>query len=307
MSGSIFTVKQNSPVILTGIGVVGFVATTVLACRATLKMSEILEKGEKELEETQAELEYHYKSVPDRDDRDLKSYEKSRESVASKIKLKVAIEIAKAYAPSVIAGGISLYAFTHSHIILQRRNTGLAAAYMTLDQMYKRYRANVVADVGEEKDREYRFGVVEKEIVDPETGLVETARGIDSEEVKKRKKEFSDYAVMFGKENENWEPSTRQNILYLQSVIRYFEDRLRLKGRVFLNEVYEYMGYEPTEAGTQVGWIREAHQLGEGDGFISFGLEKNTENAVKFMNGTLSDVILDFNVDGVITHHLKRV
>jgi hypothetical protein len=173
--------------------------------------------------------------------------------------------------------------------------------------MYKRYRANVVADVGEEKDREYRFGVVEKEIVDPETGLVETARGIDSEEVKKRKKEFSDYAVMFDKANDHWEPSTRQNILYLQSVIRYFEDRLRLKGRVFLNEVYEYMGYEPTEAGTQVGWIREAHQLGEGDGFISFGLERNTENAIKFMNGTLSDVILDFNVDGVITHHLKKV
>jgi hypothetical protein len=293
MSGTIFTVKQNSPVLLTGIGIAGFVATTVLACRATLKVSEVLERGEKELADVERS--------------DDKLNESEVEKASFGVKLKTAIEIAKIYAPSVIAGGISIYAFTHSHIILQRRNTGLAAAYMTLDQMYKRYRANVVADVGEEKDREYRFGVVEKEIVDPKSGLVETGRGIDAEEVKKRKKEFSDYAVMFDKANDHWEPSTRQNILYLQSVIRYFEDRLRLKGRVFLNEVYEYMGYEPTEAGTQVGWIREAHQLGEGDGYISFGLERNTENAIKFMNGTLSDVLLDFNVDGVITHHLKKV
>lgn len=293
VSRQVFAVKQHSPALLLGVGVVGFVSTTVLACRATLKMSEILEKGEKEL----VDVKYT----------DDKLNEEEVQKASFGVKFKIAVEIAKAYAPAVAVGGVSLYAFTHSHVILQRRNTGLAAAYMTLDQMYKRYRSNVVADVGEEKDREYRFGVVEKEIVDPETGLVETARGIDAEEVTKRKKEFSDYSVMFDKANDHWEPSTRQNVLYLQSVIRYFEDRLRIRGRVFLNEIYEYMGYEPTEAGTQVGWIRDANLIGEGDGFISFGLEGNSENALKFMNGTLSDVILDFNVDGVITHHLKRV
>lgn len=293
MSRQVFTVKEHSPVLLLGVGFVGFTATTVLACRATLKMSEVLEKGEKEL----VDVKYA----------DEKLNEEEVKKASLGVKLKTAIDIAKLYAPAVAVGAVTLTAITGSHVILKRRNAGLVAAYTTLDSMFKRYRSNVVADVGEDKDREYRFGVVEKEIVDPESGLVETARGIDAEEVKKRGKEFSDYARMFGRENDHWEPSTRQNILYLQSVIRYFEDRLRLKGRVFLNEVYEYMGYKPTEAGTQVGWIRNADVIGEGDGFISFGLERNTENAVKFMNGTLSDVILDFNVDGIITHHLEKM
>lgn len=296
VSRQVFTVKEHSPVLLLGVGFIGFTATTVLACRATLKMSEVLEKGEKDLQA----MENLEKSTNELDHEEVKK-------ASLGVKLKTAIDIAKLYAPAVIVGAVTLTAITGSHVILKRRHAGVVAAYTTLDSMFKRYRSNVVADAGEDKDREYRFGVVEKEIVDPESGLVETARGIDAEEVKKRTKEFSDYAVMFGRENDHWEPSTRQNILYLQSVIRYFEDRLRLKGRVFLNEIYEYMGYEPTEAGTQVGWIRNADAIGEGDGFISFGLERNTENAVKFMNGTLSDVILDFNVDGIITHHLKKV
>jgi hypothetical protein len=284
VSRHLFTVKQNSPVLLLGLGTVGMVASTVLACRATLKMSEILDEAETLTE------------IVDKDD-NREVAEKAKMSV----KLQTAVKIAKHYALPVGLGIVSLSAITGSHVVLQRRNTSLAAAYVTLDQMFKRYRTNVLLDQGGDKDREYRFGVVEKEIVDPETGLVETARGIDAEAV--RDKEFSDYARMFDKYNDNWEPSPRQNLYYLQSVIEHFENVLRLRGYVFLNEIYRHMGYEITNAGQSLGWLKNDP---DGDGYISFGIESDSENAVKFINGTISDVIIDFNVTQ-ISNKLKRV
>lgn len=295
VSRQVFAVKHNSPVLLVGVGLAGFVTTTVLACRATLKMSEVLTQAEEDLKK--AQLHEEQEKALEQDDYDEKAGKKRTFGV----KLKIAVKIGRLYAPAVAVGMISVAALTSSHVILTRRNTGLAAAYAIVDKGFKDYRARVIEDQGEEKDQEYRFGVTEKEIVDPDTGLVETARGIDVEAVKAN--EAESYARMFDKWNENWEPSAKQNLFYLQSVIRHFEDVLRLRGWVLLNDVYEHMGYEPTYAGSQVGWMRN----GDGDGYISFGLERNTENAKKFLNGHISDVIIDFNVDGVIATKFKRM
>lgn len=293
VSRQVFTVKQHSPVLLFGVGAIGFVSTCILSVRATLNLSDVLEEGENLLKAAEKQ-----EKDPDYDTEVAKK-------AGISIRLQTAAKIAKHYALPAAVGVASIAALTGSHIILTKRNTGLVAAYATLDSMYKQYRARVVEDQGTEKDREYRFGVVEKAIVDPETGAVEMARGIDADAV--RKNGDSDYARMFDKYHEHWEPSYKQNIFYLNSVIQWLEMRLQHNGFVFLNEMYEYMGYEPTEAGTQVGWVKDAHLVKEGDGYISFGLEKNTENAVQFMNGTRHDVILDPNVDGVIVHKLRRI
>lgn len=288
VSRQIFTVKQNSPTLLLGAGVVGFVSTVVLACRATNQVSDILSQAETLVE------------IVDKDDN-----EEVAEKAKKTVKLQTAIKIAKAYALPVVVGTASIVALTSSHNILKNRNVGLTAAYATLDAMHKRYRANVIADAGPEKDQEYRFGLLEKEIVDAESGLVETAKGIDVEAVKKH--EASDYARMFDKWNEHWEPSHKQNLWHLQSVIKQCEDIMRLRGWVLLNEVYDMLGFEPTEAGSQVGWRKDAHLDGTGNGYISFGLELNNENAKNFINGTRHDVLLDFNVDGVITGKFRKV
>jgi hypothetical protein len=297
VSRQIFSVKQHSPVLLFGVGAIGFVSTCVLSVRATLNLSDVLEEAEKDLEK----IDETVKVTQGGEDVTEEVKQKAKLSV----KLQTSIRIAKHYALPAAVGVASIAALTGSHIILTKRNTGLVAAYATLDSMYKQYRARVVEDQGTEKDREYRFGVVEKAIVDPETGAVEMARGIDADAV--RKNGESDYARMFDKYHEHWEPSYKQNIFYLNSVIQWLEMRLQHNGFVFLNEMYEYMGYEPTQAGSQVGWVKDAHLVKEGDGYISFGLEKNTENAVNFMNGTRHDVILDPNVDGVIVHKLRRI
>jgi hypothetical protein len=286
----VFALREHSPGILLVVGAAGMVGSTILACRATLKMNEVLSEAEQEVEEIE---------------KDSKT-EATATKAKKNAKLQTAIKIVRHYGPAVILGAASLAAITGSHVILKNRNTGLIAAYTILDGMHKKYRANVVADQGEEKDREYMFGpIVEKEVVDPETGLVETARGLDANAIKED--EYSGYHRMFDKYNVNWEPDYRQNRFWLREVVSHFNDVLRLRGYVFLNEVYEHLGYERTEAGQMVGWIRGAEQTGDGNGYISFGLERNTDNAVAFINGTRHDVILDFNVDGVILGKFKRM
>ena len=69
---------------------------------------------------------------------------------------------------------------------------------------------------------------------------------------------------------------------------------LRARGHLFLNEVYDALGFERTQAGTVVGWL-----IGNGgDDFVDFGMYEAVNN--RFINGLERTPLLDFNVDGVI-------
>lgn len=69
--------------------------------------------------------------------------------------------------------------------------------------------------------------------------------------------------------------------------------RLALKGHVFLNEVYDKLGIERTPEGQIVGWVYD-----KGSGYIDFGLDSPESDT--FMSGKERSVWLDFNVDGPI-------
>jgi hypothetical protein len=81
---------------------------------------------------------------------------------------------------------------------------------------------------------------------------------------------------------------------FLIGMQNHFNDMLRINHNVFLNEIYDALGFERTPIGALVGWTDD----GDGDGFVDFGLFTN-ENA-RFVNRLEPVVLLDFNVDGVI-------
>ena len=89
------------------------------------------------------------------------------------------------------------------------------------------------------------------------------------------------------------------NFTFLRMKERYFNDSLRSKGYVLLNEVYEALGFEKADEFENIGWIyREKYREKDpiGDNFIDFGLHNNpyiTCDADKI-------ILLEFNVDGVI-------
>jgi hypothetical protein len=281
--------KYHSPVIMFGVGIVGVGTTAVLACRATLKMSEVLSEGEEHIKnvETAAEV-----------------VEEDAKKAVMGIKLQTAIKIAKIYAPAVIVGVASVGFLTGSHIILRKRNAALTAAYTIVDKSFKEYRARVVADQGADKDREYRFGVTEKEIVEegpngPETKFVKVLGDENTG------KGHSSYARIFDETHPSWSDVPNANTFFIQSRQNHANDLLRLNGVVFLNDVYDLLGMERSEAGQIVGWVSD----GEGDGYIDFGIWNAGVYSGKewLVHGHQDGIILDFNVDGPVHKKLRKV
>lgn len=281
----ILVTQKHSPILLFGVGVVGVVATVVLASRATLKMEELIGEAEELKEQIGEALE-------------TKKDEYSKEDAKKDgilVKSQTAMKIAKLYAPAVVVGVVSIGCFTGSHIILNRRNIALTAAYGAVDKAFREYRGRVVDELGKEKDQEFRFGVIEREVaVDTDDGVaVKTVKGADPEFAKKSGGR-SMYAILFDEGNRNWRPQWGDNQMFLRSQQQYAQDRLNSKGFLFLNDVYEALGFERTAFGQVVGWV-----LGNGDDLIDFGIV-DTYEGIRFVNGNEKSVWLDFNVDGMV-------
>jgi len=144
--------KQHSPAILFGVGVVGFGATVVMACKATLKVEEVLVDAQKTTQDIKTTQHTNY-SDSDR-----------RQDLAVHY-LHTSVRLVRLYGPAVAVGTISVAALTGSHHILSKRNAALTAAYSALAEGFAEYRKRVVKEYGEDKDREFRYGTETRELV----------------------------------------------------------------------------------------------------------------------------------------------
>lgn len=271
--------QKASPQILFGVGVAGMVGSTVLACRATLKMETVLDdaKGKLDTARTLQHREYS---------------EKDRSRDISLIYFQSGVKVVKLYAPAVIVGGLSIYALTSSHRILTRRNVALTAAYGALEKGFSEYRARVVDKYGEEEDRNLRYGTTKVEIVDPKTKKKKTVTRVNPNDP-------SIYARFFDPVSPSWNKEPEYNMLFLKCQQNYANDLLRSRGHVFLNEVYDMCGISRSKAGAVVGWLLTDDD--STDNFVNFGIfDDKTDQIRDFVNGREGAILLDFNVDGVI-------
>jgi len=271
--------RKHSPVILFSAGVVGVIGTVVLASRATLKLEEVLKESEQTLDQVNVFIDDEYS-------------EDDRQKDKVKVYIKTGISIVRLYGPSVLLGTASIAALTGSHVILTRRNGALMAAYAVLDRGFKEYRQRVVDKLGIEKDKEFRYGGDEREIVEetkngPKVKTVhDVIEGVPSI-----------YARVFDQTCSNWSSEHWKNQFFIQCQQNYANDLLRARGHVFLNEVYDMLNIPRSKEGQIVGWTRD----GEGDGFIDFGVFKGDAfEGMRFVRGDNGAVWLDFNVDGIV-------
>lgn len=113
---------------------------------------------------------------------------------------------------------------------------------------------------------------------------------------------------IFDEANVNWSSAGKQdpnayNRLFIQCQENYFNHRLGARGHIFLNEVYEALGFEHTAAGAILGWLKESTDPEfVVSGFVDLGI--HSEANLPFINGDSKDSILTFNVDGVIFHRI---
>lgn len=306
--------KKHAPEILIVSGTASMIAGTVAACKATVKAADVLAELNADMEPVR---ELHEKvengEVPEEKYPPM-AYKKEVVTTYAKYGL----QFAKLYAPSIILTGLGIFSIFASNNIMRKRCASLSAAYVTLDQMFKRYRKNVVDKYGEEVDHEMRYGIkkekIEVEETDPETGKIKKVK----KEVDVMSKDvpdgFSDYARFWDEScdgfytDESGRPNTDCNLYYLKAREKEANIRLRSQGYLFLNDVYKMLGIQPSIAGQSVGWVYDKtkdEQDQEGDGFISFQINKATVANARFIEGIEDVILLDFNVDGPILDRLK--
>lgn len=290
-----FLASQNSPQILFGAGVVGMMGSTLLACRATLKLEDVLDSIEADKHQA---LQVKTLVAAGEGPKNTTYTENEYRKDLAVISVRGVGNIVKLYAPSVILGAASIAALSKSHNLLQERNLALTAAYMAVDRAFTQYRERVVDRYGEDADRDLRYESEEIDIIDDETGkVVSTTRVINGP--------GSAYARFYDEVSSlNWSPDPDINLLFLRSQQNWCNDRLRSRGHMFLNEVYDELGLSHTKAGSVVGW---RWNVGSGDDYIDFGIWDGSQETVNdFFNGREGSILLDFNVDGVIYDKLEE-
>ena len=287
-----FKFKKHSPEILIVAGVIGTVASAVMACKATTKVSGIIDEAKEEIEQIHTVIE-------DENYADRYSEEDSKKDLTI-VYAKTGLKLVKLYAPSVILGVLSLGGIVASNNILRKRNVALAAAYATIDNSFKDYRKRVVEKFGTEVDKQLKYNIkaqeIEEIVVDEngnEKKIKKTVNVIDPDV-------NSDYARFFDESNPYWEKDPEYNLMFLKSQQRYANDLLKTQGYLFLNDVYKALGMEPTKAGQVVGWIYDPENP-NGDNYVDFGIyDLDNERKRAFVNGYERNILLDFNVDGNI-------
>lgn len=292
---SLLTLKKHSPSILMSAGLVGMVTTTVLASKATLKLEGVMD----EHDETLKTAKEFRASVIDAGDNDQvvmangKTVTYTEEDYKKDVVLlhvRTATQIGKLYWLAGAVGVVSIAAIVGGHVQLTKRNAALAAGYASLQMAYQKYRDRVIEEFGEEKDAEFRRPrEIVTEVKDAETGEVREETILDPNGL-------SLHARFFDESNVHWTKEPGYNQVFVQNQERFANDLLRTRGHVFLNEVYDALGMERTQAGAVMGW-----KLGMGDEFVSFGMfDKNNVKAREFVNGIERSILLDFNIAGYI-------
>lgn len=276
----VLVAQKNSPAILFGAGIVGMVSTTVLACRATLRVEEVLEKTQDGIETVEKVLAERRKDYTEQDAKKDKLY----------IYIRAGVSLGRLYAPAIVCGGLTVAALTKSHTILNKRNAGLLAAYTAVEKRFGEYRDRVAEKYGREQEDELYYELEKCEIDD------ESKAG-KKKTVKKARRGGSIYARFFSDQTtRSYSKEPEYNLLFLRAQQNFANDRLQSRGHVFLNEIYDSLGFERSSEGAVVGWIK-----GQGDDYIDFGIFDSSDmnRFYDFVTGA-EGVWLDFNVDGVI-------
>lgn len=287
-------IRKHSPEILMVAGVVGTVASTVLACKATLKVNEVLEEKKNTIDAIHTCLE----------NETIEYTEEDSKKDLTILYAQTGIKLVKLYAPAVILGALSITSIVAGHRILKKRNLALAAAYAVVDKGFKDYRKRVVERFGEELDKELRYNLKAKEIEE----VVKDKDG--NEKVEKKVVNIvdsenplngvSEYAKFFDEVSTNWSKDPEYNLMFLRRQQDWANEKLKATGYLFLNEVYDMLGIPRTQAGQVVGWIYDTKNP-NGDNYVDFGIyDVHSEAKRGFVNGVERSILLDFNVDGVI-------
>ena len=289
-----FQLKKHSPEILIVTGIIGIVTSAVMACKATTKINDILEDTKTQVDKVHTVLEDESIS------KETYSEEDSKKDLAI-IYAKTGLNFVKLYGPSILLGAVSIASIVTSNNILRKRNIALAAAYTVVDTGFKEYRGRVIERFGEELDKELKYNIKAENVKETFIDEDGSEKTVDKTvEMTDPHACYSNYARFYDDGCKGWTKDPELNLVFLKQTQQYANDRLRARGHLFLNEVYDMLGIPHSSAGQIVGWIYDEDNP-NGDNYVDFGIyDTYKEKSRDFVNGYERVILLDFNVDGII-------
>lgn len=219
------TIDQNSPTILTSLGVGGLIATVAFAIRGTVKATDILQQ------------EGHFR---------LEQYEKQTGEVAYPDDMFTTQEIIeltwKEYIPTAVMGVTTIACMIGANHISLRRNAALVSLFTMTERTLREYQTKVVEQIGEKKEEKVREAIAQDRIDEnppSEKTIVLTGNG--------------DY-LCFDTFSSRY---FRSDVEKLRRAENQFNKRLIRGEWLGINEFYDEIGLEPIELGDEFGWIAE--------------------------------------------------
>jgi hypothetical protein len=296
-----FQIKKHSPEILLGVGVVGVVTSGVMACKASTKVNAIIDEAK-----TTVNGIHRIAENPERMQQEEYTEEDIKKALAVTY-TRTGVELVKLYGPAIALGAASITCILASHNIVHKRNVALAAAYTAVDTSFKEYRGRLIERFGKELDRELKYNIKAEEIEETVTNEDGTETTVTKTvEVANLSPIGSMYAKFFDEYSSCWQKSSEYNYMFLIQQQNYANEKLQKKGYLFLNEVYEMLGLQKTQAGQAVGWVYDKNHP-KGDNIVDFGIyDLYDESKRRFVNGFERSVLIDPNVDGDIRYIFEQ-
>lgn len=220
------SIKKHSPEILTGVGIVGMVGTTVLAVKATPKALMLIEEEKRRINNDILEA-----AKAD----GLEEVER----VEKLTPVDTVKTVWKCYIPAIATGTLSVLCLVGASSINARRNAALLMACALSDSTLKEYRDKVVETVGEKKEKEVRDNIAKERLEkDPIS---------NKEVVMTDKGDTLCYDVLSGR-------YFKSSVDIINKAVNEVNRRMINYTYISLNEFYSEIGLSGTKLGNDLGW-----------------------------------------------------
>lgn len=230
--------KRHTPELLLGGALIAGTATVITACKANTKAKNLKEEFENEQHMINRILNDPEKNIT----------EEESEQMCKKASITYGLNLVKTYSVPTVLYVTTIACVFASYKIQKNRQVALSSALLATSTAYNtlmdRLKEGAAAGL---TAKEVMNGVRVKEVVNDETGEISYEKYIAKIE--------GPVQVRFDRSCLTWTKDKFQNESTLRCEGYHLNDKLRLDGYVFLNDVYERLGMPKTKEGQILGWM----------------------------------------------------
>jgi hypothetical protein len=210
------TLRRNSPKILTLLATIGTASTAFATARATPKALLLIQEAEAQKGEDLTALE----------------------------KVKVATT---PYIPVILLDSATVMCIFGAQMLNRRAQSSMASAYALLDQSFKDYRRKLKEIYGDEADKKVieALAVEKSKTVYIEASYLSGSCDLSLEE------NSSKPVLWYDEYSKRFFTASLEQVLMAEY---HLNRNYILRGEAVINELYEFLGLEPTDWGAEAGW-----------------------------------------------------